>query len=156
MSQAWYLVLSQVLYFIPWLFYPHFSRWGHLDSEGEVTPPRSHRQSCWYLNAGLSVPIACREMTCSLAVPRPPPGEGNGKQLQYSCLDNPMNRMKGKKIGHWKMNSPGRYVPNMLLEIGGKIIPERMKRWSQSKNNTQLWMWLMMEVKSDAIKSNIA
>ena len=36
-------------------------------------------------------------MTCSLDVPRPPPGEGNGKQLQYSCLDNPMNRMKRKK-----------------------------------------------------------
>ena len=24
----------------------------------------------------------------------------------------------------------------MLLEISGKITPERMKRWSQSKNNT--------------------
>ena len=29
----------------------------------------------------------------------------------------------------------------MLLEISGEITPERMKRWSQSKNNTQLWMW---------------
>ena len=26
----------------------------------------------------------------------------------------------------------------------------------QSKNNTQLWMWLVMEVKSDPIKYNIA
>ena len=26
----------------------------------------------------------------------------------------------------------------MLLEISGEITPERMKRWSQSKNNTQL------------------
>ena len=26
--------------------------------------------------------------------------EGNGKPLQYSCLENPMNRMKGKKMGH--------------------------------------------------------
>ena len=34
--------------------------------------------------------------------------------------------------------------------------PERMKRWSQSKTNTQLWMWRVMEVKSDAVKSNIA
>ena len=24
-------------------------------------------------------------------------GEGNGKPLQYSCLENPMNSMKGKK-----------------------------------------------------------
>ena len=28
--------------------------------------------------------------------------------------------------------------------------------WSQSKNNVQLWLWLVMEVKSDAVKSNIA
>ena len=27
-----------------------------------------------------------------------------------------------------------------LLEISGEITPERMKGWSQSKNNTQLWM----------------
>ena len=27
-------------------------------------------------------------------------GEGNGKPLQYSCLENPMNSMKGKKIGN--------------------------------------------------------
>ena len=29
---------------------------------------------------------------------------------------------------------------NMLLEIRGEITPERMKGWSQSKKNTQLWM----------------
>ena len=29
------------------------------------------------------------------------------------------------------------------------------ERQSQSENNTQLWMWLVMEVKSDAIKNNI-
>ena len=29
----------------------------------------------------------------------------------------------------------------MLLEISGEVTPERMKRQSQSKNNTQLWMW---------------
>ena len=28
--------------------------------------------------------------------------------------------------------------------------------WSQSKNNTQLWMGLMMEVKFYTVKSNIA
>ena len=44
----------------------------------------------------------------------------------------------------------------MLLEKSGKITPERMKGWSQSKNNTQLWMGLVMEARSDAIKSNIA
>ena len=31
-----------------------------------------------------------------------------------------------------------------------------MKEWSQSKNNTQLWMWLVIQVRSDAVNSNIA
>ena len=31
-----------------------------------------------------------------------------------------------------------------------------MKGWSQSKNNTQLWMGLVIEARSDAVKSNIA
>ena len=81
-------------------------------------------------------------------------GEENGKALQYSCLENPTNSMK--KIWHWKMNSPGRQVSHMLLEISGEITPKRMKRWSQSKNNTQLWMWLVMELESNAVKNNIA
>ena len=44
----------------------------------------------------------------------------------------------------------------MLLEISGEITPERMKGWSQSENNTQLWVGLVMEARSDAVKSNIA
>ena len=34
------------------------------------------------------------------------------------------------------MNFPGLKVPNMLLEISGEITPERIKRQSQSKNNS--------------------
>ena len=44
----------------------------------------------------------------------------------------------------------------MLLEISGEITAERMKRWNQSKNNTQLWISPGLEVKSNAIKSTIA
>jgi len=47
-------------------------------------------------------------------------------------------------------------VPNMLLEKSGEITPERMKRWSQSGNNTLLWMCLVVKIKSDAVKNNIA
>ena len=43
----------------------------------------------------------------------------------------------------------------MLLEKSGEIAPERMKRLSQSENKTQLYMWLVMEVKSNAVKNNI-
>ena len=67
-------------------------------------------------------------------------GKGNGKPLQYSCLDNPMNSMKMQKDKTLKDELPRLVVPNMLLEISREITPERMKGWSQSKNNTQLWI----------------
>ena len=35
-------------------------------------------------------------------------GKGNGKPLQYSCLENPMNRMKRQNNKTLKMNSPRR------------------------------------------------
>ena len=41
----------------------------------------------------------------------------------------------------------------MLLEISGEITRERMKGWSQSKNNTQLWMGLQIEASSDAVRA---
>ena len=42
----------------------------------------------------------------------------------------------------------------MLLEKSGEITPERMKRRSQSKNNTPL-MGLVIEARPDAVKKNI-
>ena len=47
-------------------------------------------------------------------------------------------------------------MPNILLEKSGKIAPERMKRLGQSGNDTWLWMCLLVKVKSDAVKNNIA
>ena len=44
----------------------------------------------------------------------------------------------------------------MLLEISGEIPPERVKGWGQSKSNTELWMWLVIGARSDAVKSKIA
>ena len=54
------------------------------------------------------------------------------------------------------MNSPGQQVPNMLLEKSKEIAPEGMKRLSQSKNNAQMWMLLVMKVQSDNVKNKIA
>ena len=51
------------------------------------------------------------------------------------------------------MNSPG---AQYATGDSGEITPERMKGLNQSKNNTQLWMWLVIEARSDAVKSNIA
>ena len=67
-------------------------------------------------------------------------GERNGKSLQYSCLENPMNSMKRQKDRTLKDELPQLVGANMLLEISGEITPEKMKRWSQSKNNIQVWM----------------
>ena len=67
-------------------------------------------------------------------------GEGNGKPLQYSCLENLMNSMKRQKDGTLKDELPRLVGAQYAMEISGEITPERMKGWSQSKNNTLLWM----------------
>ena len=67
-------------------------------------------------------------------------GEGNGKPLQYSCLENSMNSMKMQKDMTLKDELP-RLVPKILLKKNGEITSgERMKRRSQRENNVQLWM----------------
>ena len=45
----------------------------------------------------------------------------------------------------------------LLGKSGGQLLTalERMKRLAQNGNDTQLWMYLMMKVKSDDVK-NIA
>ena len=44
----------------------------------------------------------------------------------------------------------------MLREKDREISIERIKRQSQSKNNAQLCIWLLTEVKPDAVTTNIA
>ena len=65
-------------------------------------------------------------------------GEGNGKPLQYSCLENPMNSIKRQNDRTLKDELPRSVGVQLLLEISGEITLERMKGWSQSKSNTQL------------------
>ena len=67
-------------------------------------------------------------------------GEGNGKPLQYSCLENPMNSMKRQNDRILKGELPKSVGAQHATKISGEITPERMKGLSQSKNNTQLWM----------------
>ena len=54
-------------------------------------------------------------------------GEGNGKPLQYSCLENLMNSMKRQNDRILKEELSRSVVPNMLQEINGEITPERMR-----------------------------
>ena len=83
-------------------------------------------------------------------------GEGNGKPLQYSCLENPMNSMKMQNDRILKEELPRSVNTQYAPGDQWRNNSERMKGWSQSKNNTQLWMWLVIEARSDAVKSNIA
>ena len=83
-------------------------------------------------------------------------GEGNGKPLQYSCLENPMNSMK-------------RQNDRILKEKLPRLVGAPYATGDQWRNNSrksegvepkqkqyQLWMWLVTEARSDAVKRNIA
>ena len=68
---------------------------------------------------------------------------------------NVMNRQKDMTL---EDEPPGQTGSNMLLgKSGGQLLitPERKKWLGQSRNNAQLWMCLVMKVKSDAAKNNI-
>ena len=57
------------------------------------------------------------------------------------------------------MNSLGRKVYSMLLvKRRGQlqISPERMKRLSPNINDAQMWMCLVVKIKFNAVKNNIA
>ena len=122
-------------------------------------------------------------------------GEGNGKPLPYSCLENPMNSMKRqnnrilkeelpRSVGaqyatgdEWKNNSREnegmeQKQKDTTLEdeplrseyateeerrsITNSSRKNEVKRLGQTGNDTQLWMCLVVKVKFDAVKNNIA
>ena len=64
--------------------------------------------------------------------------------------------MKRQKDRTLKDEFPRSVGAQYATEISGEITPERKKRLSQSKNNIQLWMWLVIEARSNSVKSNIA
>ena len=83
-------------------------------------------------------------------------GEGNGKPLQYSCLENSMNSMKKQKDRTLKDELHRSVDAQYAIGDQWRNNSRRMKGWSQSKNNIQLWMGLVTEAQLDAVKSNIA
>ena len=94
-------------------------------------------------------------MNCEL--PDVQAGFRKGRKIGQSCIvPNPMNSMKRQKDRTLKDELPKSIGAHMLLQISGEITPERMKGWSQSKNNTQLWMCLVIEARFDTVKNNIA
>ena len=83
-------------------------------------------------------------------------GEGNGKSLQYSYLENPINSMKKQKDITLKDELPRSVGAQNATGDQWRSNSRKNEEMSQSKNSTQLWMRLLKEVKSDAVKSNIA
>ena len=81
---------------------------------------------------------------------------GEGKPFQYSCLENPMYSMKRQKDRTLKDELSRSVVAQYATGDEQKKTSERMKGWNQSKNNTQLWMGLVIEAGFNAVKSNIA
>ena len=71
-----------------------------------------------------------------------------------------MDSMKRQKDMTPENEPPlGRKVSSMLLGKSGgqlRIAPERMKWLGQRENYTHLWMYLVVKVKSDDVKNNIA
>ena len=69
-----------------------------------------------------------------------------------------MNSVKMQKDMTTETNPQCWKLPSILLEKSkGKllIVPERMKRLGQRRNEAQLQMYLVVKVKSDVLKNNI-
>ena len=83
-------------------------------------------------------------------------GEGNGKPLQYSCLENPMNSIKGQNDRILKEELPRSVGAQYANGDQWRNNSRKNEGMEPKQKHTQLWMGLVIEARSDAIKSNIA
>ena len=67
-----------------------------------------------------------------------------------------MNSMKRQKDKILKDELPRSVSSQYATEDQWRNNSRKNEEMEPSKNNIQLWMWLVMEVKSDAVKNNIA
>jgi len=82
-------------------------------------------------------------------------GEKNGKPLQYFCLENPMNSMKRQKHKTLKDELPRSVDAQYATGDQWRNNRRKNEEMEPKQNNTQLWMGLVMEIMSDAVKTNI-
>ena len=82
-------------------------------------------------------------------------GEENGKSLQESCLENLMNSMKRQKGRTLKDELPRSVGPQYATREEQKNSPRRNEKAESKRNNAQLWMCLVVKVKSDTVKNCI-
>ena len=67
-------------------------------------------------------------------------GEGNGKPLQYSCLENAMNSMKRQKDRTLKYELPGLVGGQYATGDQWRNNSRKNEEMEPKQNNTQLWM----------------
>ena len=83
-------------------------------------------------------------------------GEGNVNPIQYSCLENPTNSMKRQKDITLKDELPRSVSAQYATGEEQRNSSRRNEEAeSQSENKAQLWMGLVVKVKSDAVKNSI-
>ena len=81
--------------------------------------------------------------------------EDDDKPLQYFCLENPMSSVKRQKDMTLKYELPRSVgAQYAATEDQWRNNSRRNEETGQNKNNTQGWMWLVMEVKLNAVKNN--
>ena len=67
-------------------------------------------------------------------------GEGNGKPLQYSCLENPMNSMKRQKGRTLEDELPRKVGAQYATGDQWKNDVRKNEGMEPKQSNTQLWM----------------
>ena len=82
-------------------------------------------------------------------------GERNGKPVQYSCLENPMNSMKMQKDMTLRDELSRSVSVQYATSDQWRNTSRKNEGMEPKQNNTQLWMGLVIEARFDAVKSNI-
>ena len=84
-------------------------------------------------------------------------GEGNGKPLQYSCLENPINSMKRKNVRTLKDELPrsvgAQYATGDQWRNNSR---KNEKMEPKQKQHPVVDVVVVMETRSKAVKNNIA
>ena len=81
-------------------------------------------------------------------------GEGDGKPPQYSCHENPMNSMKRQNDRILKEELPRSVSAQYATGDQWRNNSRKNEGMEPKQNNTHLWVWLVIQARSDAVKSN--
>ena len=79
-----------------------------------------------------------------------------GMANHFSILENPMNSLKRQKDRRLKEKLPRSVDAQYATGDQWRNNSRKNEEMEPKKNNSQSWMQLVMEVKSAAVKSNIA